>query len=115
MYEHENGRWSFLDEDNTNEYVGLCNSIRDGILTGFFDVVAHPDRSFRRCKEWTKDMERRSLEIIKAAKMKEVLLERNYSSMRHKKYYWQQFWSEEALENSIYGYDAHSVAEMTVI
>ena len=24
-----------------------------GIRTGYFDVVAHPDRIFRRCREWT--------------------------------------------------------------
>lgn len=112
MFELEDGRWSFLDKDNLNEYVGLCNAIIQGIKTGYFDVVAHPDRSFRRCKSWTADMERVSLEIMKEAKKNNVLLERNYSSMRHKNHYWKQFWNEDAIKNSLYGYDAHSVAEM---
>ena len=92
--------------------MGLCNAIIAGIKTGYFDVVAHPDRSFRRCKEWTTDMNNLSLEIITEAKKNNVFLERNYSSMKHKKHYWNQFGNNEALENSIFGYDAHFVREM---
>ena len=47
-----------------------------------------------------------------AAKGGNVFLERNYSSMKHKKHYWNQFGNNEALENSIFGYDAHFVREM---
>lgn len=112
MFEHEDGSLSFGDEDKSIEYVGLCRAIVDGIKTGYFDVVAHPDRSFRRCKTWTADMEHAGLEIIREAQKNNILLERNFSSMKHKKHYWKQFWSEEALEISIYGYDAHSVEEM---
>lgn len=115
MFEHEDGSWSFADKEQSGEYIGLCNAIVEGIKTGYFDVVAHPDRSFRRCKDWTEDMMQASAEIVMAAKNYNVLLERNYSSMKHKKHYWKQFWSKETVANSIYGYDAHSVAEMETI
>ena len=115
LFEHENGSWSFMDEDNSNEYVGLCSAVIEGIKTGYFDVVAHPDRSFRRCKEWNPDMESFSAEIIKEARLHNVLLEQNYSSMKHKGYYWKQFWNQDAVDNSIYGYDAHSVEKMEKI
>ena len=115
MYEHEDGSWSFSDKDMSNEYIGLCDAIIEGIKTGYFDVVAHPDRSFRRCKEWTMDMERLSGEMIREAMLNNVLLEKNYSSMRNEKYYWSQFWTQEASANSLYGYDAHSVDEMDAI
>lgn len=115
MYEHEDGSWSFADKDQSREYIGLCNAILEGIKTEYFDVVAHPDRSFRRCKEWTEDMMQVSSEIVMAAKWKNVLLERNYSSMKNKHQYWKQFWSKEALANSICGYDVHSVEEMETI
>ena len=56
-----------------------------------------------------------SAEIVMAAKKYNVLLERNYSSMKHKKQYWKQFWSKDALANTIAGYDAHSVNELETI
>ena len=113
MFEYEDGSWSFEDDDKAEEYVGLFNAIIKGIKTGFFDVVVHPDRSFRRCKEWSLEMERMAIKIVKEAREHNVLLERNYSSMRHKRHYWKQFWNREAIENSIYGYDAHSIEEIS--
>lgn len=112
MYEHETGGWSFADEDKSQEYEGLCKAIVEGIKTDCFDVVAHPDRSFRRCKEWTDKMKQASNQIIEEAQKHNVLLEKNYSSMRHKNYFWNQFWTKVATEKSIHGYDAHSVSEM---
>lgn len=34
-----------------------------GIRTGYFDVVAHPDRIFRRCREWTEGCDHIAREI----------------------------------------------------
>ena len=62
MFEDEGGRWSFMDEEQSSEYIGLCKAIVEGIKTGYFDILAHPDRSFRRCKNWTDDMERAGIE-----------------------------------------------------
>lgn len=112
MFEHEDGRWSFEDDDKSKEYIGLCNAIINGIKTGFFDVVVHPDRSFRRCNEWTLDMERMAIKVIKEAKEHNIWLEQNYSSMCRKRNYWEQFWNQKAINNSIYGYDAHAIEEI---
>ncbi len=68
MFEHEDGTWSFMDEDKTDEYVGLCKAMVAGARTGLFDVIAHPNRAFRRCKDWNPDMMRASREVITEAK-----------------------------------------------
>ena len=112
MFEHEDGQWSFQDDEQSMEYVGLCEAINKGIASGFFDVVAHPDRSFRRCKKWTSDMEKKSREVVECANFHKVFLEKNYSSMRHKRFYWTEFWNINKVDNIVYGYDAHAVTEL---
>lgn len=111
MYEHD-GIYSFSDADKSNEYIGLCAAMADGARRGYFDVIAHPDRAFRRCKEWTIDMERVAQEVIEAARTYQLFLEKNYSSIQQKRQYWEPFWRSVDLENQLYGYDAHSVKEM---
>lgn len=54
----------------------------DGIDTGLFDVVAHPDRAFRRQKTWTAEMDACSNQLIERALKLNVKLEKNYSSMK---------------------------------
>lgn len=115
FYENKDGSWSFSDADKSQEYIGLCNAIVQGIETGLFDVVAHPDRSFRRCKNWTQDIMHASYDVIMAASKHKVYLEKNYTSMRHKNHYWEDFWVRSSMANCLTGYDAHSVAEMEEI
>ena len=50
FYQHPNGSFSFNDEDKSDEFIGCCNAMIEGMKTGLFNVVAHPDRFFRRCK-----------------------------------------------------------------
>lgn len=55
MYEVSPGYYSFSlekEEIKRLEAPGMGQSIIAGIATGYFDVVAHPDRTFRRRKVW---------------------------------------------------------------
>lgn len=112
FYENEDGTWSFQDKDKSREFVGLCNAIVKGIETDLFDVVAHPDRSFRRCKGWNGELMNASYDVIAAAAKHQVLLEKNHSSMRRKNHYWEDFWVRAGMNKQLDGYDAHSVEEM---
>ena len=112
IYENEDGTWSFVNQDKSTEFRGICDATVKGIETGFFDVVAHPDRAFRRCKEWNADMMRVSYDVINAARKHGLILEQNYSSMERKRQYWPPFWDRAALLPQVKGYDAHSVEEL---
>lgn len=112
FFENEDGTWSFVNEDKNNEFKGICAATVQGIETGFFDVVAHPDRMFRRCKEWNRDLMHASYDVINAANKHGLLLEQNYSSMERKRQYWAPFWDRAALVSQTKGYDAHSVEEL---
>ena len=95
------------------EFLALGNAIVEGIETGYFDAVAHPDRIFRRCKLWNDDMQSVSEEIIHAAQKQAIPLEINVSSMTQKHHFWQQFWASVPSDvQKIIGVDAHSVQEM---
>ena len=95
------------------EFSALGNAIVEGIETGCFDAVAHPDRIFRRCKLWNDDMQSVSEEIIHAAQKHMIPLEKNVSSMTQKHHFWQQFWASVPSDvQKIIGVDAHSVQEL---
>lgn len=115
MYEYEDGSMSFHDEDRTQEFIGMCDAMIAGANTGLFDVIAHPDRAFKRCKVWDKRMMQKGYDVIFAARNNNVLLEKNYSSMQHKYRYWEEFWTRAGGMQHVYGYDAHSVEEMESI
>lgn len=115
FFEKDDGSYSFQNEDKSEEFKGLSAAIVQGIKTGLFDVVAHPDRIFRRCKSWNAEMMGASYDIIYAAEKHQVLLEENYSSKRRKNQYWPPFWVRAAGKLRLTGYDAHSVAEMEEI
>ena len=112
MYEHEDGSYSFSELDKTREFAGLCHAMVVGMATGLFDVIAHPDRAFRGCREWNQEMLYDAYEVIYAANKKQLYLEKNYSSMRNEYQYWEPFWVCAGMSKTLYGYDAHSVAVM---
>ncbi len=67
MYEYEPGVYSFNDTKevkNQTEYIGLCEAMIEGVKTGLFRVVAHPDRAFRRRKVWDDSMAELSRRLI---------------------------------------------------
>lgn len=96
-----------------NEYKLLGGAIVQGAKTGYFDVIAHPDRIFQRCTEWNSDMEDVSRAIIQTAAAMDLPLELNLASAENPKKYKRQFWQlvpDEA--RRIVGFDAHFVGEM---
>lgn len=114
-YELSRGEYSFNATLEENEYVGICKAINEGISTGLFDVVAHPDRAFRKEREWTIGMAAFSFKIIDNAGKHNVLLEKNYSSMKKEGLYWKEFWKNLPDDrNVIYGCDAHSVNSLSL-
>lgn len=113
FFEHEPGRYSFSDEDKSEEYIGLCRAMTQGVETCLFDVVAHPDRVFRRREYFGDDEEKFARELINTASFRGVYLEANYSSMHRKQQFWYEFWDLlPAQSMMIYGIDAHSVEEI---
>ncbi len=113
FFEHEPGRYSFSDEDKSDEYIGLCRAMKDGMETYLFDVVAHPDRAFRRRKSFDDNEIKFARELINTASFRGVYLEMNYSSMHRKRQFWYDFWDLlPAQAMMIYGIDAHSVEEI---
>lgn len=115
MYEIEEKEYSFsLNEEYLKkEYLGLGEAIIEGVNTGLFEVVAHPDRIFRRCDKWTDDMQEVSLRIINACIDNHIALEVNKSSQKNKKYFWSEFWElANNYKNIVIGYDAHNPEEI---
>ncbi len=114
FYEIKQGEYSFSFPDMKEmEYAGCLNAIMQGIETGLFQVVAHPDRSFRYKGNWDLDCERISKEFFACVLNYPVMLERNISSMNTKNYYRNEFWQlmPERID-TIVGLDAHSIYEM---
>ena len=105
--------WSFELEDKSREHEFLAEAMINGINTGYFDVVAHPDRIFRRCKDWTETCNHIAYEIGVSAARASMPLERNFSSMQRKKPYREEFWDK--IQDSMLavdGIDAHSINEI---
>lgn len=129
FYEHPDGTYSDKDDweyNRTHEHLGCGKAIVQGMESGLFKVAAHPDRIFRRCTEWTSEMEDVSMQIIETAVKTDVILEKNLSS--YEKFvtgtcceFWSaNFWKLVEKYNSsgkkpvqiIEGLDAHSSEEM---
>ena len=95
-----------------DEYTALGEAVVAGIRSGWFDVVAHPDRVFRRRKRWDDGMERMSGQIIAAAAAAGIPLELNMHSVTQKHHYWKEFWKLCPSGPAVCGVDAHTVDEM---
>ena len=101
------------EELDAEEYRHLGNAILQGIDTGYFGAVAHPDRIFRRMKEWDEGKAEISRRIIKAAAEKGLPLERNLSSPDTDYGFTPEFWQLVPEGTKlITGLDAHSVRDM---
>lgn len=111
-YELKDGTWSF-QYDLKNLHIGLMKAQIEGIRSGYFDVIAHPDRCLMYGNGWTSEVEALSKQLIKEATDHQVVLEKNLSSMRFKKMYWTEFWDLVPKEaKTIVGCDAHSVNQV---
>lgn len=116
FYEHEPGKYSFTDKDTSMEFEGLCDAMIQGVGSQCFDIIAHPDRAFRRRKQFGARELQAAQKLIKAAcnyGNTGIYLERNFASMRRKHQYWQEFWDlVPETTPIIYGFDAHCIADL---
>ena len=113
FFEIEPGKYSFSYPEVCPEYIGCLSAITEGINTGLFQVVAHPDRAFRKIKIWTSECDIISKKVIDAASKNNVALELNFASMNRKNNYWDEFWKLTGPENKIIeGIDAHKLKDI---
>lgn len=116
FYECTDGRYSFSlnkEELQANEAEGICKAAIEGMKTGLFQVIAHPDRMFRYCGKWNKSMEQISKELIKTAVQHQIILEQNLSSMKKVNNYRDEFWNLVPRTAKIYlGTDAHEISQL---
>ena len=95
------------------EWKYLMDNQTAGVESGYFDVIAHPDRLFKREKQWTEDMRQASERFIFKAVEHSLPLEKNLSSIRRKRQYWDEFWNlVPKSANIVVGCDAHAVDEI---
>lgn len=101
------------ERQKKEEHVVLADAINQAIQTGYFDVVAHPDRIFKRCQFWTQEMEEVTKSIINIAGKKNIPLEINMHSIKDQRYYWPEFWNLLTEDIKIIsGMDAHSINQL---
>lgn len=116
FYAHSRGSYSFADSDKTFEFQGQANAMAEAIETGLFDVIAHPDRSFRACEIMgDKEIEAAKwiIEAALAQKQKIPYFEKNIGSTRVKNQYKPEFWENlPANIEVITGYDAHCTEQI---
>ena len=113
MFETDTFQYSFEDTDTIMEFEGLFRAMTEGAKTGLFDVIAHPDRAYRRRRNFGEAEREAARILIETAMANSVILEKNYASMTQQYLYWQEFWDmvpPSAVTN--FGADAHSVAAM---
>lgn len=117
MAETSPGKYTFswsLERLDEEEYMILGDAEIQGIKSGYFDVIAHPDRIFRRKTSWSSDMQVMAENIIHTAQHYKVLLEQNESSKRHPHHYWPEFWNIVNDEFVVSGLDAHALSEIYI-
>ena len=99
----------------SEEYVALGNAQIQGLNSGYFNVIAHPDRIFKRQKCWSEKMAKLSEKTINTARQTNTPLEINESSKQQPYHYWQEFWAMTDGVQHIHGLDAHSLKEIKLI
>lgn len=112
----EDGRYSYELQDKSNEARELADGMIEGMKSGFFSVVAHPDQIFRTHPEWDEECEMIAQEIKACAVETGVALEKNVCNIigkKKKNSYRPEFWADlpESVK-TVYGLDAHSVKEL---
>ena len=97
------------------EYIALGNAQIQAIDTGYFDAVAHPDRIFRKRKDWSEGMATMADHIIDSARRRNIPLEINESSKLQNNHYREEFWDRAYEVQIIHGVDAHSIDEVRML
>ena len=113
FFERADGSFSIENRDREKEVEGCGNAMLEGMSSGFFQCVAHPDRIFRYYEKWDSSADIIADKIWKSALENGVILEKNIGSMDRKKQYWTEFWERCLPEvKVIMGLDAHAVKQM---
>ena len=113
-FELSEGLWSF-EQEIQNEWKGLIEAQIDGVKTGMFDVIAHPDKVFKSCSNWTNEMSILAQKQIQALIDYNVPAEKNMITKQQKYNYWNEYWSLIPKEHPIiYGADAHFLKDMRI-
>ena len=116
MYEISPGNYSFQlssTKKNEQEHAGCIEAMLRGIESGLFDVIAHPDRCFKRKKKWTEEMTVLSKNLIDSATTAGIIIEKNLESMKRDRNYWEEFWAlVPGHADVVVGTDAHSIDEL---
>ncbi|MBR5179051.1 MAG: PHP domain-containing protein [Lachnospiraceae bacterium] len=98
------------------EYKVLGEAILEGIESGYFDAVAHPDRIFRRRKIWDSNTEEMAKRIVYAAQKYGLPLEKNESSKKEENYYREEFWQiADGKVKTIRGLDVHFLKDLILL
>ncbi len=112
MAEMSDGQYTFSLKDKSDEYKYLGDAICEGLESGYFNYLAHPDRIFRYNNSWDDDKEKIADTIKCIALKSNVCLEKNLSSIR-KNVYYKQFWENLPYGSQIViGFDAHSLSDI---
>ena len=119
MAEDVPGRYTYSwdrERLKAEEYLALGAAILQGMESGYFEVVAHPDRIYRRRKGWDDAMAQMAERIIAAAKKYDLPLELNEASRQRKNQYWEEFWNlAQGHVKMVRGLDAHSLEELKIL
>ena len=124
MAQYEDTFTCYLESEKKNEIEHrLCvEAMIEGIKSGLFDVVAHPDRCFKRQKEWTEELTKLSNRLFSVASEYGVSLEINISSYtkQKKNVFRKDFWllleefnkTAKKKVQTVFALDSHSTEEM---
>ena len=116
MYEISPGEYSFQlssAEKNEQEHIGCIEAMLRGIESGLFNVIAHPDRCFKRQKKWTEEMTILSKNLIHSSCTAGIKIEKNLESMKRDRNYREEFWAlVPEYADVVVGTDAHSIDEL---
>ncbi len=78
-----NGYWkSAYDIDNTSECLSYARSVCEGLDTGYYSLLAHPDIVGVNCLPWDKNMDRMTDMIVESAVKNDIPLEINANGVR---------------------------------
>ncbi len=119
LYINEYGkfRWSFPcvdDEENLRDYT---SRLIEGMRSGYFSYVAHPDLFAIGISKWDEISEKYARMILQAAEELQIPLEFNlggyrhlYNEINHLRYPLEQFWALASQYNIqvVIGSDAHA-------
>ena len=112
FYELEPEVYSFAKTAWQSQGNRLIQTESEGVKSGYFSCVAHPDRVYRYLKPGEKPDHGLAKELIAVANDHGIPLEKNISSVSRRCFYQEEFWDFQD-QDYLVGLDAHSVTEMT--